>query len=80
MIRRTQDEAVLHALQKLRPNDQEILRLAAWEELSGPEIAATLGISLNAVHQRLARAKRRFESVLTPELAQMGMEPEEWGR
>ena len=80
MIRRSQDDAVLHTLGQLRQNDQEILRLAAWEQLSGPEIAVALGISLNAVHQRLARAKQRFEAALTPELAQLGMELEEWGR
>ena len=67
VIRRSQDE-------------REILRLAAWEELSGPEIAEALGISLDAVHQRLARAKRRFESVLTPKLAELGFGLEESGR
>ena len=80
VIRRAQDAVVVRALEQLRPADREILRLAAWEELTGPEIAAALGISLNAVQQRLARAKRRFESVLTPKLAQLDMELEESGR
>jgi RNA polymerase sigma-70 factor (ECF subfamily) len=49
------------ALTRLRPDDQEILRLVAWEELGHPEIAQVLGVSLNAVATRLHRARLRFE-------------------
>lgn len=55
---------VRRALGTLRPPDQEILRLAAWEQLTGPEIATVLGISLPAVQQRLSRAKRRLAAAL----------------
>ena len=34
--------------------------LSAWEELTGPEIAQALGLSVAAAEQRLHRAKRRF--------------------
>ncbi|MBT8207307.1 MAG: sigma-70 family RNA polymerase sigma factor [Acidimicrobiia bacterium] len=64
VVRRSEDEVVLRALQVLRPGDQEILRLAAWEELSGAEIATVLDISTDAVHQRLHRAKRRLAAQL----------------
>ena len=67
VLRKSVDAAVLEALDKLRPADAEILRLAAWEELSGPEIAAILGISSDAVHQRLSRAKKRLAKHLEPE-------------
>jgi RNA polymerase sigma-70 factor (ECF subfamily) len=48
------------ALARLRQDDQELLRLVAWEELSHAEIAVVLEISVNAVAIRLHRARRRF--------------------
>jgi RNA polymerase sigma-70 factor (ECF subfamily) len=67
VVRWEANDAVMDALAKLREADREILRLAAWEELTGPEIAETLGISLDACHQRLARAKKRFADALDPQ-------------
>ncbi len=67
VVRRAEDEAVVDTLSQLRETDQEILRLAAWEELTGPEIAVALGISLSAAQQRLHRAKRRLAQRLAPE-------------
>lgn len=60
VARRSEDEEVLRILATLRPADQEILRLAAWEELSGPEIAVALDISVAAAQQRLHRARKRL--------------------
>ena len=60
VVRRSQDEAVVAVIEQLRPADKEIIQLAAWEELSGPEIAQVLGISTQAAQQRLHRAKRRL--------------------
>lgn len=51
---------VITALESLSRTDQEILRLAAWEELPHAEIADVLGISVHAVRQRLHKAKRRL--------------------
>ena len=51
----------IEALARLRPDDQELLRLVAWEQLSHSEIARVLGITPNAVAIRLHRARRRFE-------------------
>lgn len=67
VVRRSEDDEVLAALNDLRQTDQEILRLSAWEELSGPEIAVVLGISTSAVQQRLHRAKKRLARRLRPE-------------
>jgi RNA polymerase sigma-70 factor (ECF subfamily) len=64
VVQRSVDDEVLRALAKLRAPDQEILRLSAWEELTGPEIAEVLGISLNAVQQRLTRARRRLAKAI----------------
>lgn len=55
--------AVRAALEQLREDDREVLRLAAWEELPHAEIAVVLGCSVNAVAIRLHRARRRFAAV-----------------
>jgi RNA polymerase sigma-70 factor (ECF subfamily) len=52
------------ALASLRPADQEILRLVAWEELGNSQIARVLGITPNAVAIRLHRARARFAAAL----------------
>ncbi len=64
VVRRAQDEAIIAAVQSLKPTDQEVLLLAAWEELKAPEIAQALGISTSAAEQRLHRAKRRLAAAL----------------
>lgn len=60
----TEGVLVRRALARLRAGDQEILRLAAWEELTGPEMAIALDLSLSAVQQRLSRAKQRLANSL----------------
>jgi RNA polymerase sigma-70 factor (ECF subfamily) len=57
-------EPALEALERLSDGDRELLRLVAWEGLSHAEIAAVLGISVNAVAIRLHRARARFEQAL----------------
>lgn len=77
VVRRAQDAAVVDTLSQLREADQEILRLAAWEELTGPEIAVALGISLPAVQQRLHRAKQRLAQRLAPQPESFEQAPDE---
>ncbi|MGH8873921.1 MAG: RNA polymerase sigma factor [Acidimicrobiia bacterium] len=57
-------EAVHRALGRLRPPDQELLRLAVWEELTPSEMAVALGCSVNAANLRLHRARKRFTEAL----------------
>jgi len=64
VVRRESDQEVLSALRRLRSADQEILRLAAWEDLGPTEIALVLDITVEAAKQRLHRAKRRLAAVL----------------
>ncbi|MEX0783582.1 MAG: sigma-70 family RNA polymerase sigma factor [Dehalococcoidia bacterium] len=64
-------EPVRVALSRLKPADQELLRLAAWEDLGPSEIAATLGISANAASIRLHRARKQ----LAAELTALGLAP-----
>lgn len=51
---------VMAALRRLSADDQEILLLAAWEQLEPNEIAEVLGISRIAARSRLHRARRRL--------------------
>jgi RNA polymerase sigma-70 factor (ECF subfamily) len=60
VVRRADYDRVLAAAGRLRPADQEILRLAAWEELPHDQISRLLGCSVAAVDQRLHRAKKRL--------------------
>ncbi len=62
--------AIRAAIGRLGPEDQEILRLAGWEELTPSEIATVLGISPIAARSRLHRARRRFRAALQQALAQ----------
>lgn len=60
---------VLTAMQRLSNDDQEILRLVAWEGLSHAEVGVALGISTNAVGIRLHRARARLGVALhSPEV------------
>jgi RNA polymerase sigma-70 factor (ECF subfamily) len=51
---------VLDAAACLAPEDQEILRLTLWEEISSSAAGAVLGISPDAAKQRASRARRRL--------------------
>ena len=52
--------SLIESLQTLSPTDQEILALAAWEELKPREAAVVLGVSPAWYRVRLHRAKRRL--------------------
>lgn len=65
-------DRALETLSRLRPDDQELLQLVAWEELSHGEIAAMLGISVNAVAIRLHRARQRYAAALANEVKGSG--------
>jgi len=60
IVMRHENSQILIALDNLSPDDQEVLRLSIWEELSGTEQAIALAISEEAARQRLSRAKRRL--------------------
>lgn len=57
------EDAALHeALATLRPEEAELLRLWAWEQLAPAEIATVLGITPNAASTRLDRAKKKLSA------------------
>jgi RNA polymerase sigma factor (sigma-70 family) len=55
---------VRDALAKLSASDQEILRLSAWEDLSGAQIAQALDCSQPAAAVRLHRARSKLRAAL----------------
>ena len=63
------DTALLLALERslsgLEPDLREVILLRDVEELSGPEVAERLGISLEAMKSRLPRARLSMRAALT---------------
>ena len=50
----------LEAWGSLREEEKEVLRLAAWEGLSGEELGVALGISSGGAASALSRARRKL--------------------
>ena len=77
------DQELQMALAQLRPDEQELIRLWAWEDLAVSEIALVLGASANAVSIRLHRARRRLAEIVSAqrrkERARAGQELDETG-
>jgi RNA polymerase sigma-70 factor (ECF subfamily) len=53
------------AMSRLSVVDQEVLRLAAWEQLDAAEIGVVLGCTAGAAASRLSRAHARLRTVMT---------------
>jgi RNA polymerase sigma-70 factor (ECF subfamily) len=53
--------SIAAAFSRLSPTDRELLRLAAWEQVSAVEGATILGCSASAYRVRLHRARQRLE-------------------
>jgi RNA polymerase sigma-70 factor, ECF subfamily len=68
------------ALAGLRPEEAELLRLWAWEQLAPAEIAVVLGVSANAVSLRLQRARQKLRGRLRQDRAGSGHEESREGR
>jgi len=71
VVRRSEDARLLQAIGTLRPSDQELIRLKAWEELSHSDIGEVLGISSHAVDMRLNRALKKVGKVMRPSKLKM---------
>jgi RNA polymerase sigma-70 factor, ECF subfamily len=57
------DTELIHlALGELSRTDQELIRLSSWDGFSRVEIAQVLGVRVNAVDQRLHRARTRLKA------------------
>ncbi len=60
VVRRHEDDALLRALASLKVEDQEVLRLRAYEGMAAPQIALVLGCSTEAAKKRISRALGRL--------------------
>jgi RNA polymerase sigma factor (sigma-70 family) len=60
LVRSEEHRVVLDASARLKPVDQEILRLTLWEELPHSDVAVVLGIEVTAVKQRAYRARQNL--------------------
>lgn len=68
------------ALAQLSDDDQEVLRLVAWEDLNLAQVAVALGVSSGAAKVRLHRARRRLRELLStqpPGLSSLSQPPDE---
>jgi RNA polymerase sigma-70 factor, ECF subfamily len=75
------DDRLAEAMAELSPDDAELMRLWAWEQLAPAEIAAVLDITPNAAGIRLHRARKRLRTALGKiEAASGHEEPTEGGR
>ncbi|WP_244246861.1 RNA polymerase sigma factor [Nocardioides euryhalodurans] len=74
------DDALHEALGSLDPDDAELLRLWAWEQLTPSEIATVLGVTPNAASIRLHRARGRLRDAIGKVEAGAGHEGVEGGR
>lgn len=67
------------ALARLRPEEAELLRLWAWEQLTPAEISTVLEVTPNAVSIRLYRAREKLREELRKIGAPAGHEQSEGG-
>jgi RNA polymerase sigma-70 factor (ECF subfamily) len=74
------DERLGRALSELPPDDAELLRLWAWEQLTPGEIATVLDVTSNAASIRLHRAREKLRDALRKIDASDGHESAKEGR
>jgi len=84
VVRNSEDEELLVAVARLRANDQELLRLRTWEELTIRDIALVVGMTPKSVESRLVRIRKNLARTLAvpesptrkvrPDLANQGGE------
>nr|WP_281386019.1 sigma-70 family RNA polymerase sigma factor [Nocardioides luti] len=74
------DTGLDEALARLRPDDAELLRLWAWEQLTPAEIATVLDITANAASIRLHRAREKLRAELRKTSGVAGHEGSREGR
>jgi RNA polymerase sigma-70 factor (ECF subfamily) len=68
-------DPVRTALSRLRPADQELLKLIHWEQLTRAEAGQVLGCSANAVSVRLHKARQRLGHQLAEDAPQRDDRP-----
>jgi RNA polymerase sigma factor (sigma-70 family) len=72
IVRASELEEVAAAFDSLSSNDQEIIRLKVWEELTAREIAVVFNISVAAAEKRASRATARLAKAASSNRIQAG--------
>lgn len=63
------DEGVRDALDRLRPEEREVLLLTYWDGFTSAEISSLLNVSATAVRMRLHRARKELGKLLRADQA-----------
>lgn len=64
IVQSPQDQKVMAALSRLKPKDREIVMLYTWEELPRNAIAEMMGMTRDAIDQRIHRSYLRLARIL----------------
>ncbi len=64
VMKRSEHEALREAIGSLAPAHKEILELVFFHQLTGPEVADVLGITVGTVKSRLHRAKETLRRIM----------------
>lgn len=64
VVRNFEDTELLNAVSRLKPIEQELLRLRTWEELPIKDIAVVVGLSPKSVESRLVRIRKNLARLL----------------
>ena len=64
VVRNTEYDRLIKALETLNDKDREILRLVEWEGLSREQVAEMFFVSRAAIDQRISRAYKRLARTL----------------
>jgi len=64
VVKNSEHQALRQALETLPPAHREILTLVFFHQLTGPEIADVLGITVGTVKSRLHRAKETLRRIM----------------
>ena len=64
VVRHSEHERLIAALEKLSDKDREILRLVEWEGLSREQVADMFFVSRAAIDQRISRSYKRLSRML----------------
>lgn len=64
VVRSSEHEAVIRAMDKLPEQDREALRLVEWEGLSREQVAEMMFVSRSAIDKRISRAYKKMAKSL----------------
>jgi len=64
VVRSSEYEAVIAAMERLSETDREVIRLVEWEGLSREKVAEMMFVSRAAIDKRMARAYKKLARIL----------------